>query len=313
METPHIPVLLEQVLESFCTPEVARGGVLLDCTLGFGGHSNALLKTYSNLEIIGIDQDKDAMAFSKQYLKKFSHRIAFKSGRYSVVMRELLHNEDLRKRIVGVLADIGVSSMQLDRKERGFCLDSPMLDMRMDTEQQLSAKDIVNGYGLNELESIFRDFGEIREYKKLARLIVQERKNVKFTSAKHLSELIAKHFKHPKIHPATQAFQALRIAVNNELEELEGLLQCLRANPLSNGARVSIISFHSLEDRLVKRCFKEWERDCICDCNVMRCACGGGYKRGQSLYKKPLSADANELSHNPRSRSAKLRCFEFRG
>ncbi|WDL74484.1 16S rRNA (cytosine(1402)-N(4))-methyltransferase RsmH [Helicobacter winghamensis] len=308
MDIPHIPVLLEQVLDSFKT---LKSGILIDCTLGFGGHTHALLEAYPNLEIIGIDQDSDALAFTTKRLSVFGERFSYKKGRYSAVVRELLSNKALQENIVGILADIGVSSMQFDNKERGFCFDSYMLDMRMDREQHLSAKEIVNGASLNELERIFRDFGEIREYKKLARLIVEERKNAKFTSAKHLSELIAKHFKHPKIHPATQAFQALRIAVNDELGELERLLQTLGENPLKKGARVSVITFHSLEDRITKQTFREWERDCICDCNIMRCICGGGHSKGKSLYKKPLCANESELRENPRSRSAKLRSFEF--
>lgn len=313
MEIPHTPVLLEQVLDSFNAPRIVKGGILLDCTLGFGGHTLALLEHYPSLEIIGIEQDKDALDFSVKRLSAFGERFSYRMGRYSVIVNALLSNEKLASNIVGILADIGVSSMQFDNKERGFCFDSPVLDMRMDKSRQNSAKEIVNHYTLGELEHIFRDFGEIREYKKLARLIVEERKVEKFTSAKALSAFIAKHFKHPKIHPATQAFQALRIAVNDELGELERLLTTLSENPLSKGARVSIITFHSLEDRLVKREFREWERNCICDFNVMRCICGGGHKRGRNLYKKPLSADKSELKNNPRARSAKLRSFEFGG
>ncbi|MBX7490183.1 16S rRNA (cytosine(1402)-N(4))-methyltransferase RsmH [Helicobacter turcicus] len=311
MEIPHIPVLLEQVLDSFDTPRIAKGGILLDCTLGFGGHTFALLERYPSLEIIGIDQDKDALDFSTKRLRAFGARFSHRMGRYSAVVGEVLSDKEFASNIVGILADIGVSSMQFDDKERGFCFDSPILDMRMDKSRQNSAKEIVNSYNLGELEHIFRDFGEIREYKKLARLIIEKRKVEKFTSAKALSTLIAKHFKHPKIHPATQAFQALRIAVNDELGELERLLATLSKNPLSKGARVSIITFHSLEDRIVKQEFRKWERDCICDVNVMRCICGGGYKKGQNLYKKPLIANKSELKSNPRSRSAKLRSFEF--
>lgn len=313
MEIPHIPVLLKQVLGSFNTSRVLQDGILIDCTLGFGGHTEALLKTYSNLKIIGIDQDENALMFAKKRLETFKDRISFRKGRYSSVAHELLEDEGLRLNIVGVLADIGVSSVQFDDKNRGFCFDSPMLDMRMDTNQQLSAKEIINGYSLSELETIFKDFGEIREYKKLAHLIVDERKKVKFTNSKDLSTLIARHFKHPKIHPATQAFQALRIAVNDELGELERLLQVLSKNPLTKEARISVITFHSLEDRIVKQAFKEWERDCICNNDVMRCVCGGKCSKGRNLYKKPLCADECELRENPRSRSAKLRSFEFRG
>lgn len=313
MEIPHIPVLLEQVLESFDAPLVQEGGVLLDCTLGFGGHSEALLKAYPKLRIIGIDRDCAALEFAKNRLKGFGKRFSYQLGSYSAVVAELLKDSDSRQKIVGILADIGVSSMQFDNKERGFCFDSEQLDMRMNQAQILNAKEIVNVYSLGELERIFRDFGEIREYKKLARLIVESRKIEKFTSAKALSTLIAKHFKHPKIHPATQAFQALRIAVNDELGELERLLKTIEENPLRKEARVCIIAFHSLEDRIVKMAFREWERDCICDSSVMRCVCGGGHRKGRNLYKKPLSASENELQSNPRSRSAKLRGFEFGG
>lgn len=313
MEIPHIPVLLEQVLESFDAPLVQEGGVLLDCTLGFGGHSEALLKAYPKLRIIGIDRDCAALEFAKNRLKGFDGRFSCRLGSYSAVVAELLKDLDSRQEIVGILADIGVSSMQFDNKERGFCFDSEQLDMRMNQAQILNAKEIINTYSLGELERIFRDFGEIREYKKLARLIVESRKIEKFTSAKALSTLIAKHFKHPKIHPATQAFQALRIAVNDELGELERLLKAIEENPLRKEARVCIIAFHSLEDRIVKMAFREWERDCICDSSVMRCVCGGGHRKGRNLYKKPLSARENELQSNPRSRSAKLRGFEFGG
>ncbi|WP_297812984.1 16S rRNA (cytosine(1402)-N(4))-methyltransferase RsmH [uncultured Helicobacter sp.] len=313
MEIPHIPVLLKQVLESFETPLVQKGGVFLDCTLGFGGHSEALLKAYPKLQIIGIDQDKNAIAFASERLRGFGKRFSYQFGRYSEVLKQLLENVELHQNIVGILADIGVSSLQFDDKKRGFCFDSEQLDMRMNQKQILNAKEIVNHYTPNQLEQIFRDFGEIREYKKLARLIVESRKIEKITSSKALSSLIAKHFKHPKIHPATQAFQALRIAVNDELGELERLLKVIEENPLCKGARVCIITFHSLEDRIVKMTFREWEKDCICDSNVMRCACGGGHQKGRNLYKKPLSANADELQNNPRSRSAKLRSFEFRG
>ena len=277
MEIPHIPVLLEQVLETFNMPLMQKGGVVIDCTLGFGGHSEALLQTYPKLRIVGIDRDCNALGFAKERLKGFGNRFSSHLGSYSAVVAELL-KEDSAQEIIGILADIGVSSMQFDNKERGFCFDSEQLDMRMNQEQLLNAKEIVNTYSLGELERIFRDFGEIREYKKLARLIVESRKIEKFTSAKALSSLIAKHFKHPKIHPATQAFQALRIAVNDELGELKRLLKAIEENPLRKGARVCIITFHSLEDRIVKMAFKEWERDCICDSNVMRCACGGGHR-----------------------------------
>lgn len=311
MDIPHIPVLLNQVVESFQTPPIQKGGVLIDCTLGFGGHSEALLRAYPKLEIIGIDQDKNAITFASERLRGFGKRFSYQFGRYSEVLRQLLENVELYKNLVGIFADIGVSSLQFDDRSRGFCFDSEMLDMRMNQEQILNAKEIVNHYTPNQLEQIFRDFGEIREYKKLTRLIIESRKIEKITSSKDLSSLIVKHFKHPKIHPATQAFQALRIAVNDELGELKRLLENIRSCPLQKGARLSIISFHSLEDRLVKTAFKEWERKCICGSGVMRCVCGNNHQKGRNLYKKPLCASKEEINANPRSRSAKLRSFEF--
>ncbi len=311
MKIPHIPVLLEQVIESFDTPLMQKGGVLIDCTLGFGGHSEELLKTYPKLKIIGIDQDKNAIHFSFQRLKKFGERFVYQFGKYSEILAQLLENRELHQNLVGILADIGVSSLQFDDRERGFCFDSDRLDMRMNQEQILNAKEVINHYSLNQLEQIFRDFGEIREYKKLARLIVESRKIEKITSSKMLSCLIAKHFKHPRIHPATQAFQALRIAVNDELGELERGLREIGENPLPNGARLSIISFHSLEDRLVKTAFKNWEKKCICGEEMIMCVCGNNHKKGRNLYKKPLCANQAEVHANPRARSAKLRSFEF--
>lgn len=311
MDIPHIPVLLNQVVESFQTPLIQKGGVLIDCTLGFGGHSEALLRAYPELEIIGIDQDKNAIAFASERLRGFGKRFSYQFGRYSEVLKQLLENVESHKNIIGILADIGVSSLQFDDRSRGFCFNSETLDMRMNQEQILNAKEIINHYTPNQLEQIFRDFGEIREYKKLARLIVESRKTEKITSSKALSSLIAKHFKHPKIHPATQAFQALRIAVNDELGELKRLLENIENHPLQKGARLSIISFHSLEDRLVKTAFKEWERKCICGSGAIRCVCGNNHQKGRNLYKKPLCAPKEEISANPRSRSAKLRSFEF--
>ena len=307
MSIPHNPVLLQEVLESFCSPLVVEnGGVFIDCTLGFGGHSQALLQKYPKLKIIGIDQDEVAIAYAFERLSKFKNRFEVKFGRFSEVLPDIWNDD-----IVGILADIGVSSMQFDDKQRGFCFDSPLLDMRMNLHNTLNAKEIVNTYSLTQLERIFRDFGEIGEWKKLARLIVDFRKKEKIVCASALSELISRHFKHTKIHPATLAFQALRIEVNDELGELERMLKICQEKNFQKGARVGIISFHSLEDRIIKTAFRDWERNCICPKEVMKCVCGNHHKRGKNFYKKPLSATKEEIKNNPRSRSAKLRVFEF--
>ncbi|WP_104722248.1 16S rRNA (cytosine(1402)-N(4))-methyltransferase RsmH [Helicobacter mesocricetorum] len=307
MSIPHNPVLLQEVLQSFSVPLVVEnGGILIDCTVGYGGHSKALLEKYPKLRIIGIDQDEGAIAYTFNHLKDFKDRFEVKLGRFSEVLPNIWRDD-----IVGILADIGVSSVQFDDKQRGFCFDSHLLDMRMNPHHTLSAKEIVNTYSLPQLERIFRDFGEIREWKKLAHLIVDFRKQEKIVCASALSGLIAKHFKNTKIHPATLAFQALRIEVNDELGELERMLKFLQEKSFQKGARVGIISFHSLEDRIVKTAFKGWERSCICPKEVMKCVCGNNYKKGKNLYKKPLSATKEEIKNNPRSRSAKLRVFEF--
>lgn len=309
MNPPHISVLKQEVLETFDSELIRqKGGILVDCTLGFGGHSLALLEKYPKLKIIGIDQDSEAIALAKKRLEPFANRFNIEYGRFSEVLKRVLQAEP---NIVGILADIGVSSMQFDSKERGFCFESELLDMRMDKSQSLSAKDIINSYSLPELERIFRDFGEIREYKKLAHCIVELRKKEKITSAKMLSQFIAKHFKHPKIHPATLAFQALRIEVNNELGELEAMLKIFDSQKMQDSSRLCIISFHSLEDRIIKNYFKKWESPCICPPEALKCECGRNHQKGKNLYKKPLIAREQELQSNPRARSAKLRAFEF--
>ena len=309
MNPPHISVLKQEVLETFENELIAKsGGILIDCTLGFGGHSLALLEKYPKLKIIGIDQDNDAIALATKRLENFKNRFSIKYGKFSETLKTILSQE---QNIVGILADIGVSSMQFDNKERGFSFESETLDMRMDKTKNFNAKDIINTYSLPELERIFKNFGEIREYKKLAHCIIELRKKEKITSAKILSELIARHFKHPKIHPATLAFQALRIEVNDELGELERLLQIFETHNMQHGARLCIISFPSLEDRIIKTYFTQWENPCICLQDDMLCKCGKNNHKGKNRYKKPLTAKAQQIQENHTSRNAKLRAFEF--
>ena len=185
--------------------------------------------------------------------------------------------------------------------------------MRMNRDQSLKASMLINSYPKMELERIFRDYGEIKEYKKMAQLITQEREKKPFESAIELSEFLQKHFKKHKIHPATLAFQALRIEVNDELNALQSLLTQIikHKNKLSN-VIFAVISFHSLEDRIIKNAFRTWEKSCICPPEALRCECGNSHSLGKILTKKPLSASEEELKLNPRSRSAKLRAFQFR-
>lgn len=299
----HIPVLKDQTLEVFSS---LSEGILIDCTLGFGGHTSALLHAHPNLEIIGIDQDRVAREYCKSHLPM--QRVNILEGNFSEQITQAL--QMAKKPVVGILADIGVSSLQLDDLSRGFGFTSPALDMRMDTNNPLDASRVVNHYSKLELEKIFREYGEIRESKKMADLIVNYRNKKPFESALELSSFLEKHFKKNKIHPATLAFQAIRIEVNNELGVLESLLNTLGEANLSNTI-IAIISFHSLEDRIVKSTFKEWEKSCICPSEAMRCECGNNHSRGRILTKKPLVATEEEIKANPRSRSAKLRAFQF--
>jgi len=302
LKPPHIPVLYNEVVEVFSD---LKSGYIIDCTLGYGGHSEALLKNLSNIKLIGIDQDSEALEFSKKRLKSFKKRVVFEKGRFSSVIKNHLHKD-----IKGILADIGVSSLQLDKKDRGFGFESDILDMRMDKDQMLSAKEVVNNYSKEQLEEIFRDYGEIREYKKVADIIVKSRQKKPIESARELASLIEKNFKRGRIHSATLVFQAIRIEVNDELGELANLLESIKNASLEH-CKVAIITFHSLEDRIVKRTFKEWAKKCICPPDIYRCECGGNHNIGKIITKKPIIASKNEIKANPRSRSAKMRVFEI--
>ncbi|MDA3969058.1 16S rRNA (cytosine(1402)-N(4))-methyltransferase RsmH [Helicobacter ibis] len=305
---PHISVLKDEIVNLFDTKLVNTGGTIIDCTLGYGGHTLALLEKYKNIKIIAIDKDIEAINLATKRLEKYKDRLKIINNSFSSGLKEALQTS---QDAVGILADIGVSSMQFDNLERGFSFLSNTLDMRMNLDSHFSASEVVNNYSTTELERIFRDFGEIREYKKLARLIVETRKKEKIQSSKILSELIAKNFKNAKLHPATLAFQAIRIEVNNELGELQEMLNICKDSNLQHGSRIGIISFHSLEDRMIKLEFKKWEQSCICPSSVMKCICGNSHKLGNNIYKKPITPNAEELSNNNRARSAKLRAFEF--
>ena len=180
--------------------------------------------------------------------------------------------------------------------------------MRMDQNSSLSAYDVVNRYSKSELEDIFRDYGEIREYKKIAKLICDARERSPIRSAKELASLISKNIPKRKIHPATLVFQAIRIEVNDELGELGRLLESIKNSGIDK-CKVAIISFHSLEDRIVKRTFRDWARSCICPPELMRCECGNSHALGKVLTKKPITPRAEEIKENPRSRSSKMRVF----
>ena len=304
MKTPHIPVVLEEVLESFRgVPE----GYFVDCTLGYAGHSSEILKRYGQFRHIGIDRDEEALAFSKERLKSFAQRSRLYKGTFATVLPMLKEAP-----VTALLADFGVSSLQLDKKERGFAFDSETLDMRMDAEASLSAYEVVNTYPKEKLEYIFDTYGEVRSYRKLASAVVEARAKSPIESARVLSEIAKKVLPSGgKIHPATLMFQAIRIEVNDELGEIERLLDAIEAKHY-RGEVVSLITFHSLEDRLVKNRFRKWSLECICDPHAIRCTCGKNHALGKVLSRKPVTASKEELKVNPRSRSAKLRSFRFK-
>jgi len=304
LKKPHIPVLLNEVIESFSD---ITDGTVVDCTLGFAGHSNAILKSNKSISLIGIDQDKTAIEYSTNLLKPFNKRVEILQGRFADKTADVLKREEGPK-ISAILADIGVSSLQLDSNERGFGFNDMSLDMRMNQNQTLSAYEVINNYSKTELEHIFREYGEVQSWRKVAEIII---KNRPIESAKKLSELVSAFGKRgSKIHSSTLIFQAIRIEVNDELGELNRLLKTIE-NFAPNGCRVAIISFHSLEDRIVKQKFKEWTKSCICDSRAMRCTCGNNHAKGKVVTKKPMIASPEELKINPRSRSAKMRVFNF--
>jgi len=303
-ETPHIPVLYREVIEAF---SVCKEGIVIDCTMGYGGHSSLLLDNNSALKLIGIDQDPTAIEFSSKRLEPYGERVEIRRGRFSDVAREAIREKG--DQICGILADIGVSSLQLDQRERGFSYESDTLDMRMNPDAALSAYEVVNEYSQSALETILREYGEVTNARKVAETMVQRRP---FNSAKELSNAIFHLMpKGKKIHPSTLVMQAIRIEVNDELGELTRLLDAIEASTIKS-LRVAIITFHSLEDRIVKNRFTKWAKNCICPDDAMRCTCGNKNAIGKIITKKPLSAQDDELRANSRSRSAKLRIFEIR-
>lgn len=302
----HISVLLDEVL-TVLSPQ--PGETFVDATLGAGGHAEAILSQLQpSGRLWGIDQDPSALALAGERLAGFGDTFQPLRGNFSQIA-ELLP-ENAKPITGGVLADIGVSSMQLDQGERGFSFmkDAP-LDMRMSPDNPLTAATVVNTYSDFRLVQIFSEYGEEHMSKTLARRIVEERTKVPFETTLQLAGLIAQeyknHGKHEKIHPATRVFQALRIEVNDELGSLQRFLESLPAL-LAPGARVVIISFHSLEDRIVKQFFQKAAKNCICPPRLPVCQCGH-QATFKSLKGMPIQATDAEIRLNPRSRSAKLR------
>ena len=299
IKIPHTPVLLNEVIDIF---KNLKDGYIIDCTLGYGGHSLGILESNPNIKLICNDQDDEALAFSKQRLAKYKDRIIFNKGNFKNIIAKFKD-----KNIVGILADIGVSSLQLDKTQRGFGFLSNTLDMRMDQNQDLSATNVVNDYSQKDLEIIFKEFGEVKEYKKLASLIVQNRP---FNSSKELADFIKTNMHKGKLHPATLPFQGIRIEVNDELGVLNELFAQIQNAGFVN-TKVAIISFHSLEDRIVKNIFKKWSMKCNCPAYLDRCKCGNDNQLGKIITRKPIIPTQKEMKQNSRSRSSKMRIFQF--
>lgn len=304
MQSPHTPVLLQEVLDAFTSLDK---GVLIDATLGFGGHSEALLKAHKHLKIIACDQDEDALAFSKQRLAGFLGRINFYKCNFSKLLEQLKG-----EKITAILADIGVSSLQLDKDERGFSVKSHFLDMRMNQNAKISAFEVVNGYSESELARVFRDYGELKNAKILAQKVVEARKNAPIKSCEMLAKIIGRQkiAGRKGISCDILALQALRIEVNDELKNLQLFLDTIeKMRPKS--CVVGIISFHSLESRIVKNYFKKWANPCECPPAALKCTCKKGANLGKIVGK--FAPSKAEIAANPRSSSALLRVFKFRG
>ena len=298
----HYTVMLHEAVDMLDV-EHNPDGIYIDATLGGGGHSELILSRISDKGVlISFDIDEDAINAAKRRLGLHSNHIIVK--RSYTEIKNVLSELGIDKITGGILFDLGASFHQLTKKERGFSFreDAP-LDMRFDTGQALSAYDIINGYSESNLIEIFSKYGEEHFSKRIAKAIVNSRP---INTTLQLADLIVKST--PKvrshIHPATRVFQALRIEVNHELLNFENTLKDV-LTLLSSGAIISVISFHSLEDRIVKHYFKEYSKECRCPIEQLNCVCGG--KILENLTKKPICASDDEISENPPSRSAKLR------
>src|SRR5215813_13358122 len=339
----HRPVMPGETLERL---DATRGGVFVDATLGIGGHTELILRASPDNRVIGLDRDAEAIELASRRLAEFGERFSAVHTDYRLI-KEVLAERGIEA-VAGILADLGVSSYQLNTPERGFSfrsgqgfLDSPSssvtsqggpseypraeyptgarplderplgappLDMRMDRSQKVSAADLVNNLSERELADIIFEYGEERAARRIARRIVREREAAAITTTEQLADLVIKAI-HPKghwrIHPATKTFQALRIAVNRELEGLDRFVADA-VDALEAGGRLVVITFHSLEDRIIKQALRFQSRRCLCPPNQPECRCGAT-RRVEILTRKAIQPGASEIADNPRSRSAKLR------
>ncbi len=307
MEYTHKSVLLDESIDGL---NIKPDGIYIDATLGGGGHTYEILKRAINGKVIGIDQDDYAIGKASEKLKDFKNFIPVKNNFHNI--DEILNELKIDK-VDGIIFDLGVSSFQLDIPERGFSYNYDMpLDMRMDKNQTTTARHIVNGYEENELVRILRDYGEENWAARIAKFIVQERESEFIETTGQLvtiiKKAIPKQVRQEGSHPAKRTFQAIRIEVNKELEILENTMR-KAVDFLNVGGRICVITFHSLEDRIIKNTFVDLNKDCICPPEFPKCICDHRRKI-KIITRKPIVPSQDELNENNRSRSAKLRICE---
>ncbi len=308
MEFKHKSVLLNECIENL---NIKENGIYVDGTLGGAGHSYYILKKLNNTGmLIGIDRDTDALKAASEKLKEFSN-VKYVHDNHDNIAKIL--NELNIEKVDGILLDLGVSSYQLDEASRGFSyMNDAKLDMRMNKEDPISAYDVVNGYSEEKLAKIFFEYGEERYSRAIAKKICKAREEKKIETTFELVDVIKqaipKKALREKQHPAKRVFQAIRIEVNGELIRLKNTV-IDSINSLNDGGRLCIITFHSLEDKIVKHAYEQMQGKCTCPKDFPVCVCG--YKSyGKIITKKPIISNENELEENPRARSAKLRVFE---
>ena len=307
MKFKHKPVMLNECIEGL---KIKQNGIYLDGTLGGAGHSKEIAKALNNTGIlIGIDRDQEALQAARQNLKEFKN-VRYIHGNHDDIV-SILENENIDG-VDGILLDLGVSSYQLDERNRGFSyLGENILDMRMDKTQELTAKKVVNEYSEEELSNIIYEYGEERFSRKIAYNICKRRKEKTIETTKELVEIIEESIPKSKQndgHPAKRTFQAIRIEVNNEIRPLYNtILNCIKC--LNSKGRLCVITFHSLEDRAVKKAMLDAKGKCTCPPDLPYCVCGAK-SEGKIITKKPMVASKEEQEENSRSKSAKLRIFE---
>ena len=307
MSYVHKPVLLYESIEGL---NIKEDGIYVDCTLGGGGHTEEILKRATKGKVIGIDRDDYAIERAVERLRSYNNFIPVRNNFSNI--DEVLNELDIQK-IDGFIFDLGVSSFQLDIPERGFSYNYDMpLDMRMDKSQTITARHIVNGYEENELSRILWDYGEEKWAARIAKFIVEEREQEFIETTGQLVSIIKKaipkQVRQEGSHPAKKTFQAIRIEVNRELEILENTVKS-SVERLNKNGRICVITFHSLEDRIIKNVFTELNKDCICPPEFPKCMCDHRRKL-KIITKKPISPSEKELMDNRRAHSAKLRIGE---